>query len=111
MQFTSLTPWPDPFAGVEIVIGTPGRLADLLAAGATTLARVTMAVVDEADQVPILPPPPSCQLGPRTDYWPLPLPGRDSDSCTTGTTNLVDPTGRRFGRGGSSSRFVSSCQG
>ena len=38
-------------SGVEIVIGTPGRLADLLASGVTTLSRVTMAIVDEADQV------------------------------------------------------------
>lgn len=40
-----------PPPGVEIVIGTPGRLADLLAAGATTLTRVTMVILDEVDQV------------------------------------------------------------
>ncbi|CAD6199340.1 unnamed protein product [Caenorhabditis auriculariae] len=37
--------------GVEIVIATPGRLADLSAVGVIDLARVTYAVLDEADRM------------------------------------------------------------
>ncbi len=37
--------------GVDIAIGTPGRLIDLVGAGAATLARVSVLVVDEADRM------------------------------------------------------------
>lgn len=37
--------------GVEIVIATPGRLIDMLEAGATNLRRVTYLVLDEADRM------------------------------------------------------------
>jgi ATP-dependent RNA helicase DDX5/DBP2 len=37
--------------GVEIVIGTPGRLIDFLDSGKTNLRRVTYLVLDEADQM------------------------------------------------------------
>eukprot|EP00004_Rigifila_ramosa_P026639 TRINITY_DN838_c1_g3_i1.p1 TRINITY_DN838_c1_g3~~TRINITY_DN838_c1_g3_i1.p1 ORF type:complete len:708 (-),score=118.39 TRINITY_DN838_c1_g3_i1:51-2096(-) len=37
--------------GVEILIATPGRLIDLLEAGATNLRRVTYLVLDEADRM------------------------------------------------------------
>ncbi|PAV72627.1 hypothetical protein WR25_21082 [Diploscapter pachys] len=38
-------------AGVEIVIATPGRLADLASAGVIDLNRVTYVVLDEADRM------------------------------------------------------------
>lgn len=37
-------------AGAEIVVATPGRLIDLIKAGATNLRRVTYLVLDEADR-------------------------------------------------------------
>lgn len=38
-------------AGVEIVVATPGRLNDLVAAGATNLRRCAVLVLDEADRM------------------------------------------------------------
>lgn len=38
-------------SGVEIVIGTPGRLIDMLEARQTNLKRVTYLVLDEADRM------------------------------------------------------------
>ncbi|MBI5949032.1 MAG: DEAD/DEAH box helicase [Chloroflexi bacterium] len=38
-------------AGVEIVVATPGRLNDLLQRGDVSVADVTLAVIDEADQM------------------------------------------------------------
>jgi len=40
-----------PFAGVEIVIATPGRLIDMLESNHTNLRRVTYLVLDEADRM------------------------------------------------------------
>ena len=37
--------------GVEIVIGTPGRLHDLIKAGVLNLTSVTFLVLDEADRI------------------------------------------------------------
>ena len=37
--------------GAEIVVGTPGRLIDLIKAKATNLERVTYLVFDEADRM------------------------------------------------------------
>ena len=39
------------FAGVEIVIATPGRLIDMLESRQTNLRRVTYLVLDEADRM------------------------------------------------------------
>jgi ATP-dependent RNA helicase DDX5/DBP2 len=38
--------------GVEVVIATPGRLADFLDGGSTNLNRCTFLVLDEADRYP-----------------------------------------------------------
>lgn len=37
--------------GAEIVVGTPGRLIDLIKAKATNLERITYLVFDEADRM------------------------------------------------------------
>lgn len=39
------------FAGVEIIIATPGRLIDMLESQHTNLKRVTYLVLDEADRM------------------------------------------------------------
>jgi Superfamily II DNA and RNA helicases len=37
--------------GAEIVVGTPGRIIDMVKMGATKLNRVTFLVLDEADRM------------------------------------------------------------
>jgi superfamily II DNA/RNA helicase len=38
------------FVGVEVVIGTPGRLLDFIEEGVLKLDRITYLVLDEADR-------------------------------------------------------------
>lgn len=38
-------------AGAEIVVGTPGRMIDMVKMKATSLSRVTFLVLDEADRM------------------------------------------------------------
>lgn len=40
-----------PGGGAEIVVGTPGRVIDLIKCKATNLQRVTYLVLDEADRM------------------------------------------------------------
>ena len=50
-EYHNILLYVEVFAGVEIVIATPGRLIDMLESRQTNLRRVTYLVLDEADRM------------------------------------------------------------